>query len=215
MFGNVIGQPKNAWVAATNYEASAELIIDTGVGFGNKNIPVIVTYNSKTWNYDALWTPRRSGIYQLNVTLNRIDGTNTNEYHIFGSPFLVKTIPAATFAPESIAEGGNGNCPVELSCPGMYYGTVGQESTFSIYSFDLNRNARGEGGDDWRIVLTSMSSIEYNPGRIVDFFNGTYKATVTPLTSGPCDLHVTLNDTYIKGSPFRMDVIHGPVSGES
>ncbi len=138
-----------------------------------------------------------------------------DEYHIFGSPFFVQTNPSATFAPESIAEGGGGPCPrwVEPPCPGMYHGMAGEESSFFIKSLDRYRNARDSGGDNWKVVLVSMSSPEYNTGTVVDYANGTYRALVTPRTSGPNDLHVTLADIAIKGSPFRMNVVHGNVSG--
>ena len=84
------------------FQATAELVdSNDDNGFGNSYIPVIISYNDRnTWQYGASWTPRRAGIYQLNVTLE--------EGHIFGSSFLVNTEPSLTFAPESIAVGGDG-----------------------------------------------------------------------------------------------------------
>jgi hypothetical protein len=195
--------------------ASAEVIDDNELGLGNSMVPVIISYNSRTAQYDSSWTPERSGIYRLNVTLFHTEYTEMDENHIFGSPFLVQTNPAATFAPESIAEGGLGPCPrwVDPPCLDMYYGMVGEESSFFIKSLDRYRNARDSGGDNWKVVLVSMSSPEYNTGTVVDYANGTFRALVTPLTSGPNDLHVTLDDIAIKGSPFRMNVVHGNVSG--
>jgi hypothetical protein len=100
-------------------QGTAETIEDDG-----NVLPVIISYNATTRNYDSVWTPVRSGTYQLNVTLLNQDGTRS---HIFGSPFLVKTNPGATFASESIAEGGHGNCLPSITspCPGVYHGMAG------------------------------------------------------------------------------------------
>ena len=81
----------------------------------------------------------------------------------------------------------------------------------------LIANMRNVGGDEWDIVVTSASSdssTDYNVGRIkTDYGNGTYVATVTPLISGVNDLHISLDGSPLKGSPFKMDVIHGSALG--
>ena len=196
----------------TKFQGIAEIIDDDGTELGNSLIPVIISYNATTMKYDSVWTPVRSGMYQLNVSLLRKYGTRN---HIFGSPFLVKTNPGATFASESIAEGGHGNCLPSFTspCPGVYHGMAGQESSFVIRAFDLNRNKRDVGGDDWEVVLSTKS--KYTIGRIDDLSDGTYRTAVAPIISGPNMLSITLNGSPIKGSPFRMDVIHGHVVGTS
>lgn len=190
------------------FQATAELVdSNDGNGFGNSFIPVIISYNDRnTWKYDASWTPRRAGIYKLNVTLG--------EGHIFGSPFLVNTEPSITFAPESIAIGGDGFCLLMTTpCSSLSHGIAGEPSSFTIQAYDAFANMRNVGGDEWNIVVTSASSdssTDYNVGTIeTDYGNGTYTATVTPLISGVNDLHISLNGSPLKGSPFRMDVIHG------
>lgn len=213
-FGNIIlRSARNDAIA--NFMASAELINDNELGLGNSLIPVIISYNSSTALYDSSWTPGRSGIYRLNVTLPHIKESGMYENHIFGSPFVVQTDPGATFAPESVAGGGYGHCLpwVEPPCLGMYYGMVGEESSFFITSNDRYRNTRNSGGDSWKVVLVSMSSPDYDTGAVVDYGNGTYSASVTPLTSGSNYLYVTLDDIAIKGSPFQMNVVHGNISG--
>jgi len=139
-------------------------------------------------------------VYQLNVTLNGL--------HIYGSPFLVDTSPAATFASQSLASGS-----------GLYHGMAGESSTFTIEAFDTFRNRRDNGGDDWSIVVKSSSSNsakDYNLGSVdIDHGNGTYSASVTPLVSGINELHITLNKSPLKGSPFQMSVVHGQVVGSS
>ena len=173
-------------------------------------VPVVINYNDTARNYVSTWMPVRSGMYRLNVIYQF--------HHIFGSPFLVKIKPGATSASESIAKGGYGNClqNINWSCPGgTSHGMAGMDSIFYIETYDLYRNRRDVGGDDWNIVLSSLSSSQYSIGRIHDFLNGTYRAAVTPIISGPKELHITLNGVHIKGSPFRFDVTHGLVDGAS
>ena len=183
-----------------DFQATAQVINnEEGTGYGNSFIPVLIAYNDHK-TIDAVYTPTRSGVYQLNVTL---DGS-----HIYGSPFLVNTSPAATFASESIALGS-----------GLYNGMTGESSSFTIEAFDGYRNRRDSGGDDWSVVVKSTSSdsaTDYNLGAVdIDHGNGTYSASVTPLISGINDLHITLNKSPLKGSPFQMNVVHGQVVGSS
>ena len=182
-----------------DFQATALINNEEGTGYGNSFIPVLISYNDHK-TLDAVYTPTRSGAYQLNVTL---DGS-----HIYGSPFLVETSPAATFASESVALGS-----------GLYNGMAGESSTFTIEAFDAYRNRRDSGGDDWSIVVKSTSShsaTDYNLGKVdSDHGNGTYSASVTPLISGINDLHISLNKSPLKGSPFRMNVVHGQVVGSS
>jgi hypothetical protein len=84
-----------------------------------------------------------------------------------------------------------------------------------IRAYDLNRNKRDVGGGEWRVVLSTKGSSKYTIGRIDDLSDGTYMTAVAPIISGPNMLHITLDDSPIKGSPFRMDVIHGQVVGTS
>jgi len=120
----------------------------------------------------------------------------------------VDTSPATTFASESVASGS-----------GLYSGMAGESSSFTIEAFDIYRNRRDIGGDDWSIVVKSSSShsaTDYNLGEVdIDHGNGTYSASVTPLISGINDLHITLNKSPLKGSPFQMNVVHGQVVGSS
>lgn len=205
-FGNSL---QKAIPVHTKFHGHAEITEDDEIMIGNSPIvPVVITYNDTARNYDSTWMPVRSGMYRLNVIYQF--------YHIFGSPFLVKTKPGATSASESIAKGGYGNClqNINWSCPGSTsHGMAGMDSIFYIETYDLYRNRRDVGGDDWKIV--ELSSSQYSIGRIHDFLNGTYRAAVTPIISGPKELHITLNGVHIKGSPFRFDVTHGLVDGAS
>jgi len=96
---------------------------------------------------------------------------------------------------------------------------AGESSSFTIEAFDVYRNRRDSGGDDWSIVVKSTSSrsaTDYNLGTVdIDHGYGTYTASVTPLISGINDLHISLNKSPLKGSPFQMNVVHGQVIGSS
>lgn len=93
--------------------------------------------------------PRVAGFYELHVRL-RTDGGGSSE-PILGSPFGVETMPGETFARESEALGGHGNCGPELApCPGTDYGVSGHNSTFEIRAYDAHKNRRRVGGEDWK-----------------------------------------------------------------
>ena len=98
-----------------DFATTAEFVSDDGTGLGSSLLRAVVTYNDSNKMYTALYVPRTAGFYQLNVTKG-----STSENHIHGSPFLVHTKPGATFAPESVAFGGDGNCLpwVNASCTG-------------------------------------------------------------------------------------------------
>ena len=87
------------------------------------------------------------------------------------------------------------------SCSSLNHGIAGEPSSFTIQAFDAFANMRNVGGDEWDIVVTSA------------YGNGTYTATVTPSISGVNDLHISLDGSPLKGSPFKMDVIHGSSLG--
>ena len=62
-------------------------------------INVDVTYDASTRYFVATYTPRMSGLYQLNI-LYEAKGIST---HIQGSPFTLKVIAGATRAHKSVA----------------------------------------------------------------------------------------------------------------
>ena len=91
---------------------------------------------------------------------------------------------------------------------------AGINSTFTVQAIDKYRNLRHTGGDDWKVQVSSDVDLDdYQIGTVEDHGDGTVTVSVAPQISGPNDLIITLNDQLIKGSPFRMDVVHGPVVG--
>lgn len=215
VFGNVRGWPRSTIADdrrhLDQFYATAELV-------GNENpglfVPVSITYDDDSATYKASYKPSASGSYQLNVTL-REEG-KTEPSHIFGSPFFIQTQPGATFAQQSFADGGFGNCLPWISspCSGLYHGMAGETSTFTIHAYDFNRNRRVSGGDKWDVSVSS-SVYDYNFGTVQDLLNGSYSVSITPHVSGINELTIALDGTPLQSSPFYMDVAHNEVVGPS
>ena len=87
---------------------------------------------------ETMQVPTVAGVYKLHVGLRR-DGKDRSE-PILGSPFDVETLPGETFAQESEALGGHGNCGPELvPCPGTDYGISGHNPTFDSGPYDNDK----------------------------------------------------------------------------
>ena len=202
------------------FHAAARLISNDGGEFGPVEVPVGITYNQTTRKYDANFIPSKSGTYSLSVTLSPESlGSYVEGRHLFGSPFLVSTSPGATFAPESLAYGGNGKCAGiegnDHSCSGIHFGLAGAESTFFIQSLDVNRNRRDSGGDGWAIILQDNNGGVAEGKVLSDSDNGVYNCGMTPITAGTNLLSVTLNGVHARNSPYVMLIRHGKAHGPS
>ena len=173
--------------------------------------------------------PVRSGAYQLavsyesNLTQHWMEVPIHERADVFGSPFQVNNLiplrqfmfcslqveilPARAHARQCSAIG-----------PGLHQGTAGAESRFTIQSFDEFRNRVDSGGDVIAVVskcVRRQALRRFSPrrmivtGNIYDAGNGTYHASVRPVTSGHHNLEVTINGQDIKGSPFLLYVRAG------
>ncbi|KAL7444122.1 hypothetical protein ACHAXM_009872 [Skeletonema potamos] len=179
------------------HATAAMLDFDEGDAFFN----VHVTYDASSRTFLAAYMPRKSGHYHLNITYE----ANDNSMHIYGSPFALNVLPGATFAQESIAFG-----------PGLHHGIAGDAVTATILAFDANGNKRGVGSDAWEVTVKSLlANNDYEYGTTLDHGNGTYTLNVVPLVAGPNDLSIMLEGSHIRGSPFRMHVVHNSVHGSS
>ena len=163
--------------------------------------------------------PTQSGAYQLAVSYEsnltqRWIGVSIHEHaDVFGSPFQVKILPARAHARQCSATG-----------QGLHQGTAGAESRFTIQSFDEFRNRVDAGGDVIAVVSKHVrrppvddleASRKLSPrrlivtGNIYDAGNGTYHASVRPVTAGTHKLAVTMNGQAIEGSPYLLYVRAG------
>mmetsp|Transcript_23801 Transcript_23801/g.35130 ORF Transcript_23801/g.35130 Transcript_23801/m.35130 type:complete len:1928 (-) Transcript_23801:1096-6879(-) len=203
------------------FYAVATLLSIEGDRHGATEVPVMIRYNTKTRMYEASYIPTKSGTYHLAVTLApELLGSNTaGQNHIYESPFTVITEPDITCASESEVYGGYGNCASLISdnktCTGVSFGLAGTEHFFRINSFDLNHNKRAIGGDSWEVIALNKKNNKYQKGRVEDHKNGEYIVYITPYTSGPNELLVTLNGVHARGSPFLLNVRHGQAHGPS
>ena len=183
---------------------------------GEVYVPVNMVYDETTRNFKATYKPITSGLYQLNVTIHSVRDNGEAIEHIFGSPFVVEVQPGATFAPQSIAYGGFGHCPPGLipDCSGLYHGMAGMNSTFIIEGYDIHRNKRNIGGDQWTITVSNKNDYsDYHYGFVEDRSDGTYSVSIMPMRAGLNELNVKLNGSHIRGSPFGMRVVANEVVG--
>ncbi len=167
---------------------------------GDVTFSVDVTYDAASRYFEGTYLPRTSGRYQLNI----FHEAKGNSMHIRGSPFALDVLPGDTFAQESTAFGS-----------GLHNGVAGNVGIATIQAIDANRNMRIGGGDKWEVTVRSLLTNDYQYGTTFDHGNGTYSLQVVPVVAGPNDLSIMLNGTHIRGSPFRMNVVHNIVDGSS
>lgn len=167
---------------------------------GDVTVSVDVTYDATSRYFLCTYLPRTSGRYQLNI----YHEAKGNSMHIRGSPFALHVLPGDTFAQESTAFGS-----------GLHNGVAGNDGIATIQAFDANRNMRTVGGDYWDIIVRSVLTNDYQYGTTFDHGNGTYSLQVVPVVAGPNDLSIMLDGSHIRGSPFRMNVVHNIVDGPS
>lgn len=180
------------------FHASASLL---DVAEGNATFSIDISYNVESGTFIAAYTPRRSGTYQLNI-YHKVNG---NSIHIRGSPFALEVLPGETFAQESIAFG-----------PVLDNAVAGEDFVATIQSFDANSNMRNVGGDNWEVIVTSvLTNNKYQYGTTFDHGNGTYSLHIVPVIAGPNDLSIMMDDQHIRGSPFRLNVVHNTADGSS
>jgi len=179
------------------FHATAVLL---DVAEGDASFNVDITYDASSRTFVTAYTPKLSGHYHLDVTYE----ANGNSMHISGSPFSLTVLPGDTFAQESTAFGY-----------ALHHGIAGDDETATIQAFDANGNRRDVGGDDWEVTVTSVLTNDYQYGTTLDHGNGTYTLHVVPLVAGPNDLSIRLDGSHIRGSPFRMNVVHNEVDSSS
>ncbi|KAL3778635.1 hypothetical protein HJC23_001584 [Cyclotella cryptica] len=214
-FGNFRGWPELSLVHDSRhldeFLATAELI-DSNVGY--LQVPVNIAYDVTTRKFRASYSAITCGLYRLNVTILSEKSRN-DPHHLFGSPFMVEIQPGATFAPQSIAYGGYGHCSSLISpCSGLYHGMAGKNSTFTLDAYDKHRNKRNSGDDEWSVTITGAFD-DYHYGTVEDHLNGTYSISVVPIRAGSNELHIKLNGSPVRGSPFHMNVVPNQAVGAS
>ena len=94
------------------------------------------------------------------------------------------------------------------SCDAGYmpYAIVGKERTIKVIGKDEEGNPCGYGGKvEAKLVLKDSQDPAF-PGKITDHGKGKYSVSVTALGPGLHELHITIANSHIKGSPFDFHV---------
>ncbi|KAL1507812.1 hypothetical protein AB1Y20_007420 [Prymnesium parvum] len=140
--------------------------------------------------YTIRYQPTLAGRYSLSCTLR-------NE-QIKSAPFPLNVLPAAAHAPSCVFYG-----------PGTSSGSVGVSTEFTIEARDKFGNSRGEGGDNFVVVLIGPgASAAEHRAELVDDGYGKYQVHYHIDHVGRYVLRVTLDGENIKGSPTKI-VISG------
>jgi hypothetical protein len=136
--------------------------------------------------YSVSLIPQAVGEYELHVTVA--------DCHIQGSPFKCSVT--------------NSN-PASSTCNGGYLprAVVGIPRTIKVVAHDKQGKSLGKGGDEVAAKLVQTDS-QGPPitGKTIDHGDGTYSVSITPEAVGEHELHVTLADCNVKGSPFKYSI---------
>ena len=102
-----------------------------------------------------------------------------------------------------------GGHPASSTCTAGYLprAVVGKPCTIKVVAKDKQRKQLSKGGDEVEAKLVQTGS-QGPPvtGKTIDHGDGTYSVSVTPQTVGEHELHVTLANGHVKGSPFQCSV---------
>ena len=85
---------------------------------------------------------------------------------------------------------------------------IGKQRTLKVIAKDKEGKAFGHGGEKVEAKLVLKGSQEPAiVGRTTDHGDGTYSVSVTAQSVGEHELHVTIYDNHVKGSPFKYHVM--------
>ena len=82
---------------------------------------------------------------------------------------------------------------------------IGKQRTLKVVAKDKEGKAFGRGGE--RVEAKLVSQEPAIVGRITDHGDGTYSVSITARSVGEHELHVTIYDNHVKGSPFKYHVL--------
>lgn len=132
-----------------------------------------------------------SGSYRLEV---RQGGT-----HIHGSPFTIRVGNGAVKPANCIMDGD-----------GLHSAAAGAYSEFTIVAMDEDGNRRLEGGEMFAVDLIHGErsiAVDYS---VQDRENGTYAIRYMATVAGTHQLHITLGEMELAGSPCAVQVHPSP-----
>jgi len=118
--------------------------------------------------------------------------------HIKNSPFTVNIVPGPISAGKVVATGD-----------GLSKAVAGEPANFTVHAKDSFGNSIKTGGAKFDAVLEGREKVNVD---VQDKSDGTYSASYKTAVSGAYFLHVTLEGTPIKDSPFSVNVTPGAAS---
>ncbi|KAK9845317.1 hypothetical protein WJX81_003385 [Elliptochloris bilobata] len=142
--------------------------------------------------HEVAFTPRISGQYRLEVTL---DGRP-----LAGSPF-----PLHVRCDETAA------AVCKLFGVGLTHAVAGERTSFGIQAVDCKGNARLQGGDQFRVDI-SGPALPAPAATLDDNLDGTYKISWETEVAGDYQINVTLDGSVVGGSAVQCAVAAGPLA---
>ena len=103
----------------------------------------------------------------------------------------------------------SGGYPPNSTCDAAYVprGVVGKPRTIKVVAVDKGGKELHKGGDEVAAKLVRKGSGDPGVnGSTTDNGDGTYTVSVTPKSKGEHELHVTLANGHVKGSPFEYAI---------
>ncbi|KAF0722109.1 hypothetical protein Ae201684_018673 [Aphanomyces euteiches] len=177
------------WMAqgGGQFQVQATSIVNSLVDLGT-------VVDNKDGTYTAIFTPRFSGAYSVQVYVNKI--------HVAQSPYQITVSPNQPYGPSCHYVAG----------AGIYNATTGLPATFTIQLRDINSNLITSGSAN--VVVTS--NLTFASSSCTNTLNGQYSCTYIPtIATQSMVLNVLVNSKPIRNSPFIVQVVTGIVSGSS
>ena len=110
--------------------------------------------------------------------------------------------------------GGNGH-PEFTTCNAGYFphAVVGIQRTIKVIAKDKQGKALGKGGDKVaaKLVRTGSEGLPIT-GKTHDHGNGTYSVSFTPQSVGEYELHLTISNSHVNGSPYKYNITNPRVT---
>ena len=196
--GSQAGVPNSVLVEANDHFGNVVTrggahINGTLVSVDGRNSIECAVEDHEDGTYTVTYVATRSCEYFLAVRVQTLNPP-TND-HIHESPFLIFIDHTDTDPTQCKADGRHAYGDGLKTC------SAGEETGFQVFAHDKYANKCTVGGDIFYGVLKGTKDI---PVEILDHQDGHYTCTYTAIWAGEYNLHLTLNEIDIQGSPWHI-----------
>ena len=146
--------------------------------------------DNENGTYTVTYQPKEYGDHKVSIQLR--------DTHIKSSVFTVPVIRAGPDPSQTLVYGD-----------GLEKAMVGKPAQFKIESRNKLGNPVGKGGDPFVIAIKGPEDTEVE-AQLKDNQDGTYDVTYTPVTVGPHEIAVTLEDAHVAKSPYTAKAEENP-----